>query len=188
MIKKHCLHEQKLHPSIACITTACKVPPGILAQPRTPTTRFGYTLLETLIALSLLSTLAISSVTIMTTITEDGIALAQARQSRRDAQRIAKSLRQDASKTLRTNIEITTWPVTLHHESSKTIYHWDEAEDILTRTESTEQENLGSERFLLPKGSKPAMSAETNRLTLRIDLAGENNPWVIEGDLKDGDS
>ncbi|MGI9468584.1 MAG: prepilin-type N-terminal cleavage/methylation domain-containing protein [Rubripirellula sp.] len=148
----------------------------------------GYTLIEILATLSLLSTLAIASVTIINTLTKDGIESAHGRQSRRDVHRLASSLREDSTRTASLSPGNLNWPVKLTHESSQTVYDWNQSENSLTRTEIAGQSPVLSERFLLPKGSKPEMAAGAARLTLRISLPGENHSWIIEGNLKDGSS
>jgi len=148
----------------------------------------GYTLMEMLATLSLLSTLAIASVTIINTLAKDGIESAHGRQSRRDVHRLASSLREDSTRTARLSPGNLNWPVTLTHESSQTVYDWNQPENSLTRTETAGQSPLLSERFLLPTGSKPEMTAGPGRLTLRINLPGENNSWIIEGNLNEGSS
>jgi hypothetical protein len=146
----------------------------------------GYTLLETLVTLSLLSTLAIGSVAILNSLTKHGIESAHGRQSRRDVHRIANSLREDSTRTSKLITGKLTWPVTLPHETSQTVYDWNESESSLTRIEAVGQETVRSERFLLPKGSTPEMTAANARLTLRVNLPGEDNSWIIEGNLKEG--
>jgi type II secretory pathway pseudopilin PulG len=147
----------------------------------------GYTLVETLVTLSLLSTLAIASVGIINSLTKDGIDSARGRQSRRDIQRLASTLRADSTRTPHLTPGNLRWPVTLTHEASSTVYDWNESEDSLSLTEIAGQKTVRSERFLLPKGSKPQMTAASTRLTLRVNLPSENNSWIIEGNMKDGD-
>ncbi|HBV62315.1 MAG TPA: hypothetical protein DEF45_04770 [Rhodopirellula sp.] len=147
----------------------------------------GYTLVETLVTLSLLSTLAIASVSIINTLTKDGIESARGRQSRRDIQRLASTLRKDSARTAGLAPGNLDWPVTLTHAASKTIYDWSESEDILSLTETAEQKTVRQERFVLPEGSAPQMTASATRLTLRVNLPNENNSWIIEGNLKDED-
>ncbi len=149
-----------------------------------PRSQRGYSMIETLATFSLMSVIAIASVGILNSITHNGIEFTHARQSRRDAQRIADTLRNDASKTINASIPMKQWPVTLEHDKSTTVYDWNSAEYILTRTETAGQNNLRTERFLLPKNSEPRMTIAKSRLTLLIDLPDKHNPWVIEGRLK----
>ncbi len=148
----------------------------------------GYTLIETLLTLSLLSTLAIASVSIINTLTKDGIDSAHSRQSRRDVQRLANILRTDSNRTPSLTPGNLDWPVTLTHQSSETVYDWNESEDILSLTEIAKQKTVRSERFLLPAGSTPQMSASATRITLRVNLLSGNNSWIIEGNLQTRDT
>ena len=158
-------------------------PPQVRPLSGTPRRRRGYSLIETLATFSLMSLLAIASVGILNSITQNGIDFAHARQSRRDAQRMADTLRDDAGKTINANIPTKQWPVTLEHDNSTTVYDWNSAENILTRTETAEENKLRTERFLLPRDSEPRMTIDQSRLTLLIDLPDKHNPWVIEGSL-----
>lgn len=146
----------------------------------------GYTLIETMVTLSLLSTLAFASVAILNSLTKDSIESAHDRQSRRDIHRIANSLREDSTRTSSLKAGKLAWPVTLPHEKSQTVYDWNESENSLIRTETAGNSTLRLERFLLPKGSMPEMTAESSRLTFRVNLPGPDNSWIIEGNLKDG--
>ena len=148
----------------------------------------GYTLLETLITLSLLTTLAVASVTIINSLTQEGIESAHSRQSRRDIHRIANFLRDDAARTTITNTGTLAWPVTLPHDSSQTVYDWNEADSTLTRTETAGEQTTQTERFLLPKGSEPQMNTADALLTLQVTLTGGNMSWIIEGMMKQGES
>lgn len=148
----------------------------------------GYTLLEILITLSLLTTLAVASVTIINSLTQEGIESAHSRQSRRDIHRIAKFLRDDAARTTITNTGTLAWPVTLPHDSSQTVYDWNEADSTLTRIETADEQTTQTERFLLPKGSEPQMKTTDALLTLQVTLTGGNMSWVIEGMMKQGES
>lgn len=148
----------------------------------------GYTLLEALITMSLLAALAITSVTIINSLTQEGIESAHGRQSRRDIHRLSKFLRNDAAQTSITNTGTLGWPVTLPHDSSQTVYDWSEAENILTRTETVGEQTTRAERFLLPRGSEPQMDTADDLLILQVKLAGGNTSWIIEGALKQGES
>ncbi len=144
----------------------------------------GYSLIEVLTTLSLLSLLALSTVGIMNAITENSIQSAHAKQSRKDALRMAEIVREDAAKTLSTTVEASGWPVTLEHEKSKTIYDWNELNGTLTRTEIADGSNRSLERFLLPKQSKPRVTISNKRMKLQIDLPNKQTVWVIEARLK----
>jgi prepilin-type N-terminal cleavage/methylation domain-containing protein len=162
--------------------------PSLRTWLRCPSKSSGYTLIETLVTLALLSTLAIASVGIINSLTKEGIDSARDRLSRRDVYRLASVLRADSTRTVNVTLGDLNWPVTLTHESSKTVYDWNESEDSLSLTETAGQKTVRSERFVLPKGSKPQMAAAATRLTLRVNLPSENNSWIIEGNLKQGDT
>lgn len=160
--------------------------PQVRQRSGTRRSQHGYSLIETLAAFSLMSLLAISSLGILNSITQNGIDFAHARQSRRDAQRMADILRDDAAKTINASIPMDQWPVTLQNEKSTTIYDWNQADKTLTRTVTIEENKLRTERFLLPRDSEPRMTIDKSRLTLLIDLPDKHNPWVIEGSLQRG--
>lgn len=176
------LHKRKHDAYRHCVTC---VKQGQAKQLPTSSRPAGYTLIETLVTLSLLSTLAIASVSMINTLAKDGVESARGRQSRRDVQRLAKMLRTDSTRTSGITPGKLDWPVTLTHESSKTVYDWNESDDSLTLTETAEGKPVRYERFLLPEGSAPKMTASATRLTLRVNLRNENNSWIIEGNLKD---
>ncbi|MAI33049.1 MAG: hypothetical protein CBE00_06820 [Planctomycetaceae bacterium TMED240] len=155
-------------------------------QWRCPPKRAGYTLMEIILTLSLLSTLAIASVGIINSLTKEGIDSTRSRQSRRDIQRLASALRTDATRTSNLTAGDLNWPVTLMHEASASVYDWNETEGSLSLTEIVGRKIVRSERFILPMGSKPKMTATATRITLRVDLPSENNSWIIEGNLNDG--
>ena len=159
---------------------------GAFVTATTPRRQRGYSLIETLATFSLMSLLAVASVGILNSITENGIDLAHARQSRRDAQRMADTLRDDASRTITASIPAQQWPVTLEHDNSTTVYDWNPADNILTRTETAGQNKIRKERFLLPEDSEPRMTLANSRITLLIALSDKHSPWVIEGNLKRG--
>jgi len=144
----------------------------------------GYSLIEVLTTLSLLSLLALSTVGILNAITKNSIQSAHAKQSRKDALRIAEIVREDAAKALSTTIDTSGWPVTLEYEKSKTIYAWNELNGTLTRTEIAGGSNRTLERFLLPKQSKPRVTISNKRMKLQIDLPNKQTVWVIEARLK----
>ena len=188
MNKNDSLPEPPVQTGIVASACVTRVNPSHATRLRRQSKPAGYTLVETLVTLSLLSTLAIASVGIINSLTKDGIDSARGRQSRRDIQRLASTLRADATRTPNLNPGNLRWPVTLTHKASSTVYDWNESEDSLSLTEIAGQKTVRSERFLLPKGSKPQMTAASTRLTLRVNLPSENNSWIIEGNLKDGDT
>jgi prepilin-type N-terminal cleavage/methylation domain-containing protein len=146
--------------------------------------RRGYTLIETLAALSLLSLLATSSVGILAAATNMSTRQAHARQSRRDVQRLAETFRKDASNTLQTVVPESDWPVTLKQNDSSVVYNWDEHKLSLTREVKGKESGVRFERYLMPQQSTPRVFVRDRRLALEIALQGNQTPWVVEAILK----
>ena len=68
--------------------------------------RSGFTLIETVTMFSLMSVLAISSLSILNAISQNGIELAQSHQTRRDALRLADSVREDAESHVKVDSDL----------------------------------------------------------------------------------
>ena len=114
-----------------------------------------FTLIETVTMFSLMSVLAISSLSILNAISQNGIELAQSHQTRRDALRLADSVREDAATSSNANPSndgnaINQWSFTFEKGKTTTSYEWMTDINAIRRIERSDGETIRTDRFLLP--------------------------------------
>lgn len=153
--------------------------------------RSGFTLIETVTMFSLMSVLAISSLSILNAISQNGIELAKSHQTRRDALRLADSVREDAATSSNANPSndgnaINQWSFTFEKGKTTTTYEWMTDINAIRRIERSDGETIRTDRFLLPRDAKPKMTIDQNTITLQVNLPGKGRQWVIEGTLSRG--
>lgn len=153
--------------------------------------RSGFTLIETVTMFTLMSVLAISSLSILNAISQNGIELAQSHQTRRDALRLADSVREDAATSSNANPSndgnaLNQWSFTFEKGKTTTTYEWMTDVNAISRIERSDGETIRTDRFLLPRGAKPKMTIDQNTITLQVNLPGKGRQWVIEGTLSRG--
>lgn len=161
---------------------ARNVPSGRL--PRRARKPLGYTLIEVIAALTLLSLLATSSVTILAAATDASTQQVQSRQNRRDVQRLAESFRTDVSRAVELERGPTPWPITLEQEAGRVVYNWDKPNHTLTRELKKGSTRVQLDRYLIPETSNPHLLVSDKRVTLRIDLLGNRPAWFIQSSLR----
>ena len=148
-------------------------------------------MIETVTMFSLMSVLAISSLSILNAISQNGIELAQSQQTRRDALRLADSVREDAATSSNANPSndgnaINQWSFTFEKGKTTTTYEWMTDINAIRRTERSDGETIRTDRFLLPRGAKTKMTIDQNTITLQVNLPGKGRQWVMEGTLSRG--
>jgi len=144
----------------------------------------GFTLIEVIATVALLLILAVSTVGILSAVTEIGVRHGKARQARASVERLAKIFRSDVSEAEDVVIAESQWPLELRSPRAIVRYDWDAEKQTFRRSRqlaSTKQDQV--DRFLLPENCNPAVSISDRRVTLEINSPHLKSRWAIEARL-----